>query len=192
MRFAFGIGSPPASDCGRWRDADVTAFLAELRSNGGGLIRSRLEVELEGRSAIEPQERFARARMEVLAVRWFPPRLVEAFACGGESPGVGTTILQRCRIGPWLSVDAPLRVVEVVDERWRVAIACATLDGHPERGVERYELVYDPALHRSTLTVEKAWALADPLARVAGPFSRWFQSYATRASLRRFRDGAWS
>lgn len=172
-----GWGAPLRRDCAEWSEAEATAGAHELRGTNG-LRHERSRVTLPGAE-------FARAREELLAFRWFPQRFIRAAACED-----GATVLQRCRIGP-LTVDAPVRVVECADEPRRVALVVVTLRGHPERGVERYELVHDAALDRATLTVEKAWALDDPLARAARPFAAWLQAYATRVSLRRFRDQAW-
>jgi uncharacterized protein (UPF0548 family) len=155
-----------------------TARIAELRGSSNGLRRERHVVELDGSA-------YDTARRELLAFRWFPPGLLRT----AVAPD-GVTVMQRCRIGP-ISVDAPIRVVERVEEEHRVAIAVVTVDGHPERGVERYELVLDPALDRVTLAIDKAWSLADPLARLAAPFASWLQAHATGASLRRFRERRW-
>ena len=177
MKLRLGPMPSGASDRCEAMAAPVTAAAGELHAANGGLVRERHRVEL-------PAAGFERAREELLEFRWYPPRFLRAALCAD-----GLTVLQRCRVAPFASVDAPVRVVETVDEPRRVAVTVVTVRGHPERGVERYELVHDPALPRVTLTVEKAWELADPLARLAGPFSRWLQAYATRVSLRRFRDG---
>ncbi len=174
MKLHLGAGLP--SNHARWQEVDATATLAELHGASSGLRRERHVVEVDGRA-------FERARLELLAFRWFPPQFLAASVCSD-----GVTVVQRCRLGPMVRVDAPVRVVECVDEPHRVALAVVTLRGHPERGVERYELVLDGVLDRATLTVDKAWALADPLARLVAPFSTWLQGYATRRSLRHFRD----
>lgn len=175
----FHLGTGPVEGCTGHARADATAALSELRRGNGGLRHERHAVELDGRA-------FLRARDELLAFRWFPQHLIRPMICAD-----GVTVVQRFRIGPFASIDAPVRVVELIDEPRRVAITVVTLRGHPERGVERYELVLDPALDRATLTIEKAWALADPLARLGAPFATWLQGYATRLSLRRFGDAAW-
>ena len=141
--------------------------------------RERHTVELDGRD-------FAQAREELLAFRWFPQGVIRPTICAD-----GVTVVQRFRIGPFACIDAPVRVVERIEEPSRVAIAVVTVRGHPERGVERYELVLDPALDRVTLAIEKAWELVDPLARLGAPLATWLQGHATRLSLRRFRDAAW-
>lgn len=178
MRFHLGWGSDLAQAAADASGLAPTARRSELRGPSNGLRRERHRVEL-------PAAAFEDARRELVALRWFPP----SFLRTATAPD-GTTVMQRCRIGP-VSVDAPVRITERVEEARRVAIGVVTLAGHPERGVERYELVLDPALGRTTLTIEKAWELRDPLARLAWPFATWLQALATRRSLRRFRNSAW-
>lgn len=175
----FHLGARRLDDCTIHARADATAVLSELHRGNAGLRREQHTVELDGRD-------FARAREELLTFRWFPQRVIQPTICAD-----GVTVVQRLRIGPFASIDAPVRVVERVEEPSHVAIAVVTVRGHPERGVERYELVLDPALDRATLTIEKAWELADPLARLGAPFATWLQGHATRLSLRRFGDAAW-
>jgi uncharacterized protein (UPF0548 family) len=177
MKLRIGWGDL-TSAAARAVDLPATATGSELRGSSNGLRRERHRAELHGAA-------FPEAARELLAFRWFPQGFLRA-----EVGPDGRSIMQRCRIGP-VTVDAPVRVVERVEEPRRVAVTVVTLAGHPERGVERYELVHDSALARATLTVTKAWELADPLARLAGPFSTWLQAYATRVSLRRFRHGRW-
>lgn len=177
MRFHLGWGSDLERAAAAATNLEPTARAAELRGASNGLRRERHRVEL-------PAVAFEDARRELLALRWFPP----SFLRTAMAPD-GRTVMQRCRIGP-ISVDAPVRMAERVEEDHRVAIGVVTLDGHPERGVERYELVLDQALGRATLTIEKAWELRDPLARRAWPFATWLQAHATRRSLARFRTGA--
>lgn len=170
MRLSVGWGRQLAEDAERWTRVPATARLGDLHGSSNGLrpARHRAQIDASGHD---------RARAALLAFEWFPPRFLRQVVASD-----GVTVLQRCRLGP-LSVDAPVRIAEHVVEPMRVSIALVTVQGHPERGVERYELVLDAALGAATLTVEKAWDLADPLARAAAPFSTWLQAHATRASI---------
>ena len=178
MRFHLGWGGDLRAAADGASQRPPTARGSELSGSSNGLQRERRVVEIDG-------DAWAAARDELLAFRWFPRELLRA-----EVAADGETVMQRVRLGP-VSVDAPVRIVEREETERRVALTVVTVTGHPERGVERYQLVLDPALHRLTLTVEKAWTLADPLARLARPFATWLQAHATRRSLRRFRDRRW-
>lgn len=178
MRLHLGWGGDMTSAARSATRRRATARGAELHGTSNGLRWERHVVELPG-------DAFVAARAEILAFRWFPRTLIRtAVADDGE------TVLQRCRIGP-ISVDAPVRVAERVEEQHRLALTVVTVEGHPERGAERYELVLDPAIDRVTLCVEKAWTLSDPLARLGAPVATWLQAHATRRSLRRFGERRW-
>lgn len=169
MRFHLGWGDLRA-DANDWTSAAETAAAGELFGATNKLSRGRSMREVSATY-------FPAVRAAIAAFRWFPPSFLRA-----STAADGVTVLQRCRLGP-ASVDAPVRVVERIDEPHRVSITVVTLRGHPERGVERYAVVVDPALGRATLTIDKAWELADPIARTAAPFATWLQAYATRRSL---------
>ena len=171
MRFHLGWGDALEDAAAAWTAAPATAERSDL--DRGGLVREAYRVRI-------PAAAHGAARREMVALRWFPQSLLRSAVADDA-----VTVLQRVRIGP-ISVDAPVRIVELYADDHRAAIAVVTLAGHPERGVERYELVRN-ADGSGTLTVDKAWALVDPLARLVAPFAQWFQAYATRRSLRRFR-----
>lgn len=57
---------------------------------------------------------------------------------------VGTHLNIRLGLGP-LGIDAPCRVVYVLDEPNRRGFAYGTLPGHPEIGEELFAVEYDPA-----------------------------------------------
>lgn len=153
----------------------ATARASELAGSSNGLTRARSSLDLPGSG-------YDAVRSAIAELRWFPDDFLRAVMAPD-----GVTVLQRCRVAPFVCIDAPVRIVDRVDEPHRVAVTVVTVAGHPERGVERYSATRDPALDRVTVTVEKAWVLADRLARLAGPFSNWFQGHATRRSLARFR-----
>jgi uncharacterized protein (UPF0548 family) len=82
-----------------------------------------------------------------------------------------------------LGVDAPVRVVYVLDEPSRKGFAYGTLPGHPERGEEAFviELHHDCAV---TFTITAFSRPATLLARFGGPISRAIQSRVTNRYLR--------
>jgi uncharacterized protein (UPF0548 family) len=55
---------------------------------------------------------------------------------------LGTDVLLGVGAGP-LRIHAPCRVLEVIETDDRVGFAYGTLRGHPECGIERFELVRD-------------------------------------------------
>ena len=173
MRFHLGWGESLADAAEVWVTAPASAEAADLDRVDTGLSRERYRVAIPARA-------HASARRELLALRWFPQSLLRAAVADDA-----VTVLQRVRIGP-ISFDAPVRIVELYADDDRARITVVTLTGHPERGVERYELRRERD-GSATLGVDKAWALADPLARLGAPFATWFQAHATRRSLRRFR-----
>ena len=80
-----------------------------------------------------------------------------------------------------LGVDAPVRVVYVVDEPDRQGFAYGTLPGHPERGEESFILeLRDDTV---TFTITAFSRPATLLFRVAGPISRFVQSRVTTRYL---------
>jgi uncharacterized protein (UPF0548 family) len=82
-----------------------------------------------------------------------------------------------------LGVDAPVRVVYLVDEPRRKGFAYGTLQGHPESGEEAFvlELHEDGAV---TFTITAFSRPSTLLARVGGPITRAFQSWVTNRYLR--------
>jgi uncharacterized protein (UPF0548 family) len=82
-----------------------------------------------------------------------------------------------------LGVDAPVRVVYVLDEEHRSGLAYGTLPGHPESGEEAFvvELLDDG---RVRFTISAFSRPASLLARLGGPVSRVVQSRVTNRYLR--------
>lgn len=187
MRLRLHVGpADPRRCCAEWADALSTATLADLRAAGDRLHRERRETDVGTSADASAEERFASARRELLAGRLFPRWFAAAAACRLPLTA-DTTVVQHVVVGPFLRIDVPVRVVELVDQPDRLAIAFATLHGHPERGVERYELRRDGA--RVSLTVDKAWTLAAWWVRPGTPLAWLVQRVATGLSLRRFRHG---
>ncbi len=189
MKLHRGRGPDVRASCADWIGTRATATPADLDGEDDGLRRERHTTVITGPRASSAADRFAAARAELLACRFFPDWFATIVVCGEGQLVVGATVLQRLQIGPVLSIDAPVRVVELVDQPQRVAITLVTVHGHPERGVERYDLriVGD----RTSLTVVKAWELADWFLRLGFPAALVVQRFATRLSLHRFRDARW-
>lgn len=82
-----------------------------------------------------------------------------------------------------IGVNAPVRVVYVVDEPRRRGFAYGTLPGHPESGEEAFvvELQDDDEV---TFTISAFSRPSTLLARAGGPISRRIQSWITRRYLR--------
>jgi uncharacterized protein (UPF0548 family) len=84
--------------------------------------------------------------------------------------------------GP-LVVNAPVRVVYIVDEPRRTGFAYGTLPGHPESGEEAFvvELQKDDEVRFTISAFSRPSTL---LARAGGPISRGIQSWVSRRYLR--------
>ena len=82
-----------------------------------------------------------------------------------------------------VGVNAPVRVVYVVDEGGRKGFAYGTLPGHPESGEEAFvvDLGQDG---RVTLTISAFSRPSSLLARWGGPLSRGVQRWVTDRYLR--------
>jgi len=100
---------------------------------------------------------------------------------------VGGHVVQRIGVGRW-RIDAPCRVVAVVDEPDRSGFAYGSLPGHPVSGEERFVVHIDDdgtvrlsirAFSRPALW----WAAAGPLTRQAQRLAaRWYVRALRRAS----------
>ena len=98
-----------------------------------------------------------------------------------ESVTEGAVAVLRLGWGP-LGVNAPVRVVYVIDEERRKGFAYGTLSSHPERGEEAFvvELREDGEV---AFTIRAFSRPASLLARVGGPVTRTVQRWATRRYL---------
>jgi uncharacterized protein (UPF0548 family) len=101
-----------------------------------------------------------------------------------SSDSVGEGVVAVLRLG-WgvLGVNAPVRVVYIVDEDCRKGFAYGTLPGHPESGEEAFvvELRDDGQV---MFTISAFSRPASPLARIGGPISRGIQRWVTSRYLR--------
>jgi uncharacterized protein (UPF0548 family) len=94
----------------------------------------------------------------------------------------GATVILGLGIGP-LRLNAPCRVVYVVDEPGRSGFAYGTLAGHPESGEEAFVVEH----HQTDAVSFTITAFSRPttrLARVAGPLGAIAQRRITRRYLR--------
>lgn len=100
-----------------------------------------------------------------------------------SSPCVEEGAVAVLRIGwPVLGLDAPVRVVRVLDEDGRRGFAYGTLPGHPESGEESFvvELLADGDVR---FTVAAFSRPASRLARLGGPVSAAVQRWVTSRYL---------
>lgn len=118
---------------------------------------------------------FEAAAREILTYRM--QRGTGIFASAGTpSAAPGTALTVRLGIGP-LAINAPCRVVYVLDEPNRRGFAYGTLPGHPEIGEELFAVEYDPtddSVHGLIAAFSRpgTW-----YTRLAGPVTRLLQSY---------------
>jgi len=92
----------------------------------------------------------------------------------------GTTVVLGLRLGP-LWVVAPCRVIDATAEPDCVGFTYATLPGHPERGVESFEVMRKAGVVQfgvRATSVPAFWG-----ARLVPPASRWVQSLITARYL---------
>jgi uncharacterized protein (UPF0548 family) len=94
----------------------------------------------------------------------------------------GTHVLLHARIGP-VRLNAPCRVVYVVDEPARRGFAYGTLDGHQESGEESFIIRQDDS-GAVSLVITAFSRPATTLARAAGPLGRAIQHQITGRYLR--------
>ncbi|WP_299051893.1 DUF1990 family protein [uncultured Nocardioides sp.] len=94
---------------------------------------------------------------------------------------VGTVVLLG--LGPrWLRIEAPCRVVALVDEPTRRGFVYGTLPGHPECGEESFVVEEDDEGLR--VTVAATSRPATLLARLGGPVTHRVQDAMTARYLR--------
>jgi uncharacterized protein (UPF0548 family) len=86
----------------------------------------------------------------------------------------------------YVSIAAPCRIFDVIDEPTRFGFVYATLPGHPERGEEAFivSMNNDGEVRFQITAISTP---ADRLTRITGPFGRAVQSIATSGYLRSMR-----
>lgn len=106
-----------------------------------------------------------------------------------SSPAVvpGAVACMSLGAGP-LGLDAPCRVVYVIDQARRKGFGYGTLPGHPESGEEAFIVQHEPD-DRVTLNVIAFSRPATMLAKVGAPVARLAQELVTRRYLRALATG---
>jgi uncharacterized protein (UPF0548 family) len=153
---------------------EVGSTRGETMPNGYGNLRRSLEI------GAGPQ-RFEQAARVLLG--WDMHRRAGLrVRTSNEHVIPGAVAVLRLGVGS-LGVDAPVRVVYLVDEPRRKGFAYGTLPGHPESGEEAFVVeLHDGGAVTFTIT-----AFSRPstlLARTGGPISRAIQSWVTNRYLR--------
>lgn len=99
-----------------------------------------------------------------------------------ERVSEGAVAVMRLGFGA-VGINAPVRVLYVVDEPGRTGLAYGTLPGHPVSGEESFVLeLADDGVVSFTVTAVSRPATA--LARLGGPIGRGVQSWAMNRYLR--------
>ena len=126
-------------------------------------------------------ERFERAAEAVLG--WEVQRRAGLkVRASTEQVVEGSVAVIRLGVGN-LSVNAPVRVVYVIDEPQRQGFAYGTLPGHPECGEEAF-VVERGEGGAVTFTITAFSRASTLLTRLGGPVSRIIQSRVTNRYLR--------
>jgi uncharacterized protein (UPF0548 family) len=117
------------------------------------------------------------------AVRQWQVQVRAGLKVSASSPAAvpGAVVILGLGIGP-LRLDAPCRVVYVVDDRRRSGFAYGTLAGHPESGEEAFMIEH----HDDDMVSFTVTAFSRPstrLAKISGPFARIVQRRITARYL---------
>jgi uncharacterized protein (UPF0548 family) len=121
------------------------------------------------------------------AVLTWQAQLGAGLGVRASSSFVAEGVVVDQRVGP---ISAPCRVVYVVDEPRRKGFAYGTLRGHPERGEERFMVVWDPATDEVRLEVCSVslpavlWLPLLPVLRLVQRFYVWRFLRAIRRAVR--------
>ena len=163
----------------RLRGAPFT--YAEVGSTRTGALPRGYGILRRSRVVGSGAERFERAAQAVLG--WDMHRRAGLGVRPSDEQvvqgAVAVVRVGRGRVG----LDAPVRVVYVVDEIHRQGFAYGTLPGHPESGEEAFVV----ELHENGTVTFNITAFSRPatlLARLGGPVSRAVQSRVTNRYLR--------
>jgi uncharacterized protein (UPF0548 family) len=190
VRLVLGRGAPSAIDAVRWRDRRRT----DEPATGMRQARYRTEVRFDDGEAAASA--FEAARRRLLRYRIFPPAILRAYV---DTPhGVvqedGVVVFRAPLPVLPVAVEGAVRVVAVGDRSEgpaaETSVEIATVDGHPERGHERFVVALDRPEARLSFTIEASSRPGSILVRVAGPIGRWIQRRAAHAALREFASSA--
>ena len=133
---------------------------------------------------------FQRVWARIASYQVFPTRLMRFSMEPPGSIARGTLIVQRfCFVG--LALEAAVRVVDIWDRQdgasRTAGFQYVTLAGHPERGVETFEVRLQPD-GRVSVSIRARSEPAVFVARLGRSVARRVQVAATRAALRRLTD----
>ncbi len=167
----------------RWTDRAVTATDEDLAGWPVDTYRARIPSD-ELRDGADAA--FGRVGEAILALRLFPENAITLAADSTHGrAAVGATVLQRVTFGPFaLESAVRLTALETSDDtdRETVSLTWATLDGHPERGIETFSATRGPD-GSIILTIRARSRPGTRLVRLGTPFARWLQRRYSRAAL---------
>ena len=153
--------------------ADLPLTYSEVGATAGPLPAGYHHVRVSGVIGVG-RERFEEAAERVM--RWGMLRGAGAgVTATTEVAAVGSEVIVR--LGP---VQAPCRVVYVLEDRDRRGFAYGTLPGHPETGEELFAVRFDPATQAVHAEVTAFSRHATWWSRLAGPVTALVQRVVTR------------
>lgn len=182
MRIVVSRKPPDARSLARW---------ASVRTNSPpdgppSGVADNYEADVLPRTGEAASDAFERVWAKVVSYRIFPTECVR-FAIYPEGRITkGALIVQRFPLG-WLAAEAAVRVAEIWDRRVgnsRIAgFRYITLAGHPERGVETFEIQLQPG-GRATVRITARSEPGSFATRIGRHVARRRQVSATKAALR--------
>jgi uncharacterized protein (UPF0548 family) len=153
--------------------ADLPLTYSEVGATAGPLPAGYHHVQESGVIG-SGRERFEEAAERVM--RWGMLRGAGAgVTATTEVAAVGSEVIVR--LGP---VQAPCRVVYVLEDRDHRGFAYGTLPGHPETGEELFAVRFDPATQAVLAEVTAFSRHATWWSRLAGPVTALVQRVVTR------------
>jgi uncharacterized protein (UPF0548 family) len=140
------------------------------------------------RSVATAEREYERIRSRLFRYDIFSRWIVRAQLCPGGPLGPGTVIVQRFG-SSLLAVETAVRVIATWGEDPRddaAGFVYATLPGHLERGVSRFEVRRTDA--EVTITITARSRPGGRLTRLSRPLSRWAQRSLTARAVRSLVD----
>ena len=176
-----------ADPCARWRLQAPTS----TREGQPTWRRDRYEAEVVRPADETPEATFERVWARIAHYRIFPDTLLWASICPPGEVTEGAVIVQRFRV--WMvTVECAVRVIDRWDENTgetrRAGFRYVTLAGHPERGVESFEVRSD-ATGRITVVIAARSRAGTLLTWLGHPYARRLQVSATERALRSLTRG---